>query len=98
MSAKHAGGDHHRHDGQAVEPVGEIDRIRGADHHQGGEQQKCQPSGISTSLKNGTASGWPAGAGERRTIQAAMRRHGNLDPGSLSLAGKPLLLRFVTLR
>ena len=28
-----ARGNHHRHDRQPVEPVGQIDRVRGADHH-----------------------------------------------------------------
>jgi hypothetical protein len=32
--------DHHRHDGQTVEAVGEIHRIAGADDHEGAERNE----------------------------------------------------------
>jgi hypothetical protein len=32
----------HRHDGEAVEPVGEVDRVGRTHHHQGGEQREEQ--------------------------------------------------------
>ena len=54
---EHAGRDDHRHDGEAVEPVGQVHRVGGADHHQDRRTAgRRQPSGISTSLRNGTAS------------------------------------------
>ena len=40
MRAKHAGGDHDRADGEPVEPVGQVDRVGGADHDEGGERQE----------------------------------------------------------
>ena len=30
-------GDHHRPNGQSIQTIGEIDRIRGSYHHQGGK-------------------------------------------------------------
>ena len=36
--AEGGGGDHHRHRGQAVEAVGEVHRVGGADDHEGAEQ------------------------------------------------------------
>ena len=38
--AEGGGGDHHRHDGEAVEAVGEIDRVAGADDHEDAEQDE----------------------------------------------------------
>jgi hypothetical protein len=37
--------DHHRHDGEPVEPVGQVHRIAGADHDEGAETsgKKNQP-------------------------------------------------------
>ena len=35
-----AGGDHHRHDRQPVEPVGQVHRVGRADDHQHGERQE----------------------------------------------------------
>ncbi len=32
--------DHHRHDGEAVEAVGQVHRIAGADNDEGAEHQK----------------------------------------------------------
>ena len=37
MKPKVAGGDHHRHDGEAVEPVGHVDGVAGADDHESRE-------------------------------------------------------------
>ena len=41
---QHARGDHHRHDGQPVKPVGEIDRIGRADDddHREGNEEKAE--------------------------------------------------------
>ena len=61
-----AGGDHHRHDGQAVEPVGEVDRVGGADHHEHARTaRRTSRAASSTSLKNGSAS---AGRERRRRV------------------------------
>ena len=37
MTPKLAGRDHHRDDGEAVEPVGQVHRVAGADDDEGGE-------------------------------------------------------------
>ena len=60
--AKAAGRDHRRPDRQAVETVGQIDRVRGAGNDQNAERQENQPRLSSTFLKNGTATCWPAAA------------------------------------
>ena len=45
MKPKVRGGDHHRHDGEAVETVGDVHRIAGADDHESAEQHdEEQPS------------------------------------------------------
>ena len=38
--AEACGSDHHRHDGEAIEAVGEVHRIAGADHDEGAEQHE----------------------------------------------------------
>ena len=43
--AEGGGGDHHRHDGQAVETVGQVHRIAGADNDEGAEGNE-QPAEI----------------------------------------------------
>lgn len=61
------GGDHHRHDGQTVKPVGEVDRIGGPhDHqHREGHEEKAQ---IDRQLLD---------EGQRKTVRERIR----MDPG-----------------
>jgi len=51
-----AGGDHHRHDGQPVQSVGEVNGVCGAAITKPPTKMKNSPSGSNMDLKNGSAS------------------------------------------
>ena len=68
--------DHHRHDGQAVETVGEIDRIGRAVMTKPPTRIKNRPSGNSAVLRKGMASA-PDKAGVSETHDQPGGQEGN---------------------
>ena len=95
---EHPGGDHHRHDGQPVQPVGQVHRVGGADHHQhrrrGGRRSR---SGISTSLKTGMARlGCSMPAARTSRIATTPQRRCRPAPAACRGAETPFVFRLVT--
>ena len=64
MKPKVAGDDHHRADGEAVEPVGDVDGVAGADDHEGREGE-IEPAEVEQDL---------LGEGQRQAVREARRR------------------------
>ena len=65
MKPKVPAGDHHRHDGEAVETVGDVHRIAGADDHEAGEDD-VEPAEIEDQVLR---------EGQRQLVGEARRRH-----------------------
>ncbi len=86
-----AGGDHHRTDRQAVEPVGEVHGVRGADHDQRRERH-VEPAEIGlTFLKNGMAMR-RLEARNRDQREHRQRRHRELRREACSAPREPVEL------
>ena len=98
MIPKVAAGDHHRHDREAVEAVGQIDRIAGGDDDESTEDEKEKPEVGDKTVEGRQGESCRVRRPEFHHRRNRRRRRSRPSKASRRRPEKPLWVCFVTFR